>query len=73
MLEGVFAQMFCRFLKENQEVREAMVNRMQEIDRNFFYKAFKRLWLPIYSVSLIIGAIVMKEVVQWAISLIPHK
>lgn len=72
-LDGIFAEMFCRFMDEHDGVREAIKAKMEDIDRSFFYKTFKRLWLPIYSVVLIVGTVVLKDVVQWLLSLIPHK
>jgi hypothetical protein len=69
--ENVFAKMFVRFLDENPDVREAIRKRMAEVDRNFFFKTFKRIWLPVYSALLIIGTIVVKELVQWILKLIP--
>ena len=71
-LDGVFAGMFCRFMAENSEVQEALKKKMGEVDRHFFYKNFKRIWLPLYSGILIVGTLVIKELVTWAISLIPH-
>src|SRR3954453_11257820 len=38
--ENVFAKMFCRFLDENQEVKDALRKRMAEVDRHFFFKTF---------------------------------
>jgi predicted component of viral defense system (DUF524 family) len=70
--ESVFATMFCRFLNENVEVKEAMQKRITETDRNFFFKTFKRLWLPIYSVILIVGTIVIKAMVEWLLKLLQH-
>jgi len=69
--ENVFAKMFVRFLDENPDVREAIRKRMAEVDRNFFLKTFKRIWLPVYSALLIVGTIVVKELVQWILKLIP--
>lgn len=71
--EGVFATMFCRFLKENSEVKAALKDKIDETDRHFFFKTFKRIWLPIYSVGLIVGTIVVKALVEWLMALIPHK
>jgi len=71
-LDGAFAEMFCRFMNENPAVRAAVGKRMEEIDRNFFFKTFKRLWLPIYSVILIVGTILLKAAVDWLLTLIPH-
>lgn len=73
VLEGVFAQMFCRFLKEHPEVQEAVKQKMNEVDRNFFWKNFKRLWLPLYSGCLVVATLVAKEVVHWIVAFIPHK
>ena len=65
--------MFCRFMEEHEGVKDALKTKMEDIDRRFFYRTFKRLWLPIYSVVLIVGTVVIKDVVQWLLSLIPHK
>ncbi|MEA3187628.1 MAG: hypothetical protein QOD99_1458 [Chthoniobacter sp.] len=69
--DNVFAKMFCRFLDENQDVKDAVRKRMAEVDRNFFYKTFKRIWLPLYSGLLIIATILAKEIVHWLVSFIP--
>jgi hypothetical protein len=73
VLEGVFAKMFCRFMADDKDVQDAVRKKIVEADRNFFYKNLKRLWLPIYSATLVVGTIVAKEVVQWLLSLIPHR
>lgn len=72
-LDGVFAEMFCRFMEENEEVKAAIKKKMGELDRNYFLKAFKRLWLPLYSGILIIATVVAKDLTQWLLSLIPNK
>lgn len=72
VLEGVFAQMFCRFLKEHSEVQDAVKQKMSEVDRNFFWKNFKRLWFPIYSGVLVVATLMAKELVHWFVTLIPH-
>src|SRR5438477_12994273 len=43
--DKIFADMFCRFLDENPDVKEAVRKRMAQVDRNFFFKGFKRSWL----------------------------
>jgi hypothetical protein len=73
MLDGVFADMFCRFMKENPDVQEVVRSKLEEIDRIFFFKTLKRAWFWIYTVIVAMAAIVGKEVVDWMISLIPHK
>ena len=72
VLEGVFAEMFCRFMNENDGVKIAVEKKFHEVDRNFLHKTFKRLWLPAYSAALILGTIVLQELAKWLISLIPH-
>ena len=71
-LESVFAKMFCRFMNDNDEVKEAVRKKLEEIDRNFFFKTWKRTWFIVYSVGVAIGSIFLKALVDWIISLIPH-
>lgn len=71
--DAVFAEMFCRFMNENAEVKEAVCKKMNETDRNFFFKNFRRLWLPVYSGVIIICTVLAKEFVQWIVSLFHNK
>jgi hypothetical protein len=71
-LEGVFAEMFCRFMEENPKVQECVKKRMEEVDRNYFFKTFKRTWFWFYSVVVAVGAIIIKELLGWLLALIPH-
>jgi hypothetical protein len=70
--DGVFAKMFVRFLDESTEVREAIQKRMNEADRNFFFKTFRRTWFAIYSILLIVGTVLVKALVQWLLSFLQH-
>jgi len=71
-VDEVFAKMFCRFIKDNEEVKAALCDKIQQMDRNFFFKSFKRFWLPIYTAITIVATIVLKALVEWGVSLIPH-
>jgi hypothetical protein len=72
-LEAVFAKMFCRFMQENSDVQTAVKKKMDEVDRNFFYRNFKRIWFPLYSGLLIFLTLLGKHLMEWLISLIPLK
>ena len=60
-LEGVFAKMFCRFMKENPDVQASVEKKLTEVDRHFFFKNVKRFGFTVYSVFLVIaGAFTVK-------------
>jgi hypothetical protein len=71
-LENVFAQMFCRFLDDNSDVKDAIQKRISDADRNFFFKTLKRFGLASYSLFLVILGAAGKELVQWLLSIFPH-
>jgi hypothetical protein len=73
VLEGVFAEMFCRFVNEHQDVQAAVKKKIEEVDRNFVQTMFKRFWVLIGSGIIFLAGSVFKEFVQWATSLFPHK
>ena len=65
--DGVFAKMFCRFMEENAEVKAAVQKRVDESDRNFVRKTFKRFGGWAYAGFLIFVGAVGKEVALWDI------
>ena len=71
--DSVFAKMFCRFMEENTDVKEAVWKRVEESDRNFVRKIFKRFGGWAYAGFLIFIGAVGKEVAQWVFSLFPNK
>ncbi len=71
--DNVFAAMFRRFLDENQEVKDAVQERMTKVDREFFYKTFKRFWGIVRALILVVLGVIAKPTMEWLLSLIPHK
>ena len=71
-MEGVFAKMFCRFMAENAEVQEAVRKKVEEVDRSFIAKTIRRFGVAIYTVIIAGAAIIGKELLEWALSLLPH-
>lgn len=71
--DAVFAKMFCRFMEENTDVKGAIQKRVEESDRKFVHKTFKRFGGWAYSAFLIFIGAVGKELVQWIFKLLPHQ
>jgi hypothetical protein len=72
-LDGVFAKMFCRFLKEHDEVRAAVDNRMAEVDRKFFHKFLKRGWLVLYTIGVAVITLLLDLLKDYLSTLLIHK
>ena len=70
--DNVFAEMFRRFLDENQEVKDAVQERMAKVDREFFFKTFKRFWGTVRAILLVVLGAIAKPALEWLLSLIPH-
>ncbi|HEX7260756.1 MAG TPA: hypothetical protein VF258_02990, partial [Luteolibacter sp.] len=70
-LDGVFADMFCRFLKEHAGVKECMTEKIAESDRNYFQKSLNRFGKVIYAVLLIVIGASAKECSSKIMSFIP--
>ena len=64
-LDGVFAQMFCRFMKEHEDVQTELRQRLHEADRHYVLEKFKR-WGGLFksAVLIAVGAI-GKEIITW--------
>jgi hypothetical protein len=73
VFENVFAKMFCRFLNENPDVIAAVQKQVEESDRNFVRKTFKRFGGMAYAAVLILVGAAGKEIAQLIFSLFPHK
>lgn len=71
--DNVFAVMFRRFLDENQGVKEAIQERMAKVDREFFFKTFKRFWGFIRAALIFVLGVVAKPLIEYLLTLIPHK
>lgn len=75
-LDGVFADMFCRFMRENAEVKAELEERIEAVDRQFFYKTFKKVSFALYTVAVVVGTLVVQVVgqliTQWVSALLPH-
>ena len=72
-LDGVFAEMFCRFMKEHEGVDDAVTKKVEDIDRNFVRKCFKRFWVFIGTGLVFIAGTVFHQLVEWLLSVLPHK
>jgi len=72
ILEGVFAKMFCRFMNENPDVQAALEARIAQVDRNFFFKLFKRFGFAVYSFVLVLTGLLVKALGEWIVALLPH-
>jgi hypothetical protein len=73
VLDGVFAKMFCRFMKENDEVREAVDKRMEEVDRKFLHKFMKRGWIALYTIGVAVITILLGLLKDYLATLWVHK
>ncbi len=71
--DDIFARMFCRFMVENKDVQAALNASIEKVDRNFFYRNLKRVWFPMYSGAIIVLTLIGKQLVEWALSFLPHK
>jgi hypothetical protein len=71
--DAVFAKMFCRFMDENTDVKGAIQKRVEESDRNYARKTFKRFGGWVYGAFLIFIGAVGKELVQWIFTFFPHR
>lgn len=71
-LEGVFAEMFCRFIKENEGVKQAIETKINEADRSFLRKGLKRSWGLLWTAFIFLAGGVAKQVLEWLGSLLPH-
>lgn len=73
VLEGVFADMFCRFIKENDAVKAAVDKRMEEVDRKFFHKFLKRAWWVVYTIGVVILTLAVDVFRSWLEATFIHK
>jgi hypothetical protein len=73
VLDGVFAQMFCRFIKENDAVKDAVDKRMEEVDRKFFHKFLRRGWLVIYTLAVAVITLALAVLKDWLEAVLIHK
>jgi hypothetical protein len=73
VLDGVFASMFCRFMKENDQVREAVDKRMEEVDRKFIHKFMKRGWIVLYTIGVFVVSKLSDALGEYLKSLLIHK
>lgn len=71
--DNVFAAMFRRFLDENQEVKDAVQERMAKVDREFFFKTFKRFWGFVSAGLIFVLGVIAKPLIEYLVTLIPHK
>jgi hypothetical protein len=71
-LEGVFAKMFCRFMAEHREVQEAVRKKIEEVDKSYFSRLFRRFGMALYTVAVAVISVIGKNLLDWVISLIPH-
>ena len=66
VLEGVFAEMFCRFIKDNIEVKTALEKKVDEVDREYIKKVFKRFGAIVWSGLCIVVGGIITALIQWA-------
>jgi hypothetical protein len=71
-LDGVFAKMFCRFMAEHPDVQEAVKRKVEEVDRSYVVKTLRRFGGALYAFVLLIGGMLLKALVDWFLSIIPH-
>jgi hypothetical protein len=68
VLDGVFASMFCRFLKEHEDVQSELRHRLHEADRHYVLEKFKRWGGFIQSGILIAIGAIGKELIAWILA-----
>ena len=71
VLDGVFAEMFCRFLNEHEGVQEAVKIKFNEVDRHFVREKFKRWGTYATSAFLVLLGAAGREIVHWLSAFLP--
>jgi|GEM_PF-5392467 len=71
-LESVFADMICKFMKDNAGVAEAIKGKIEETDRNYIKKQFTRFGKLVQAGIILLIGIFGRELGQWIFSFFPH-
>jgi hypothetical protein len=59
-------------MAEHPDVQEAVKRKVEEVDRSYVVKTLRRFGGALYAFVLLIGGMLLKALVDWFLSIIPH-